>query len=620
MDVLKSKILEMVKRLLDKDARPNPFSDNRPGKDWWHGFLRRHPELSLRSPEQLQLARASACSQEKLMSWYGAYEEFLKDNDITDPDQIWNADETGCPLCPKSGRVLAMRGARDLYRVTGNSKEQVTTLCAISAAGSVVPPLHIFAGKRFKIDPMKGCVPNVVMDKSDSGWINTDLFYNWLGGHFIKRTALIRPLVLLIDGHSSHNDLETAKLCKKNDILLYCLPPHSSHITQPLDVGFYGPLKASWKKAVAKYALDNIGQHVTKYTFAGVFREAWEHTVKLSTIVNYFRTSGIWPVDLKAVRQSKIAPSTIYKDHIPSEVTDPTESVNAKVSTCTSSTTSQEKASQLVLNTLEAVLSSATKSKFEQQHEGYDIEDDELYNAWVKLKLLSISDEVSDKNPSLQDKVRSPDVHVNPQPSPVLSGNKGPLPNLGNEDPLQSIDPSQSPKDICEVFKEVLVVPKNISRKTTTRRGGKSYVPPHVSGTEAITLMEKKLSKNRPKKKRLNVKTSVKRNIVKSRKRKKKRLSNEKRKKKRKQKEKEERVIQRPKRGTRKIAERPKHPVDSEDDSVLCPGRGKHDTSDRWVCCDVCDTWFHAQCTTISQDKYDNLENIDWYCSVCFSD
>ena len=44
-----------------------------------------------------------------------------------------------------------MRGAKDVYQVTGNSKDQVTTLCAISAAGTVVPPMHIFAGKRLRL-------------------------------------------------------------------------------------------------------------------------------------------------------------------------------------------------------------------------------------------------------------------------------------------------------------------------------------------------------------------------------------------------------------------------------------------------------------------------------------
>ena len=65
--------------------------------------------------------------------------------------------------------------------------------------------------------------------------------------------------------------MEISRFRQKNAILLYCLPPHSSQITQPLDVGFYGPLKQSWKKAVAKFSVENVGKSVTKETFAHVF-------------------------------------------------------------------------------------------------------------------------------------------------------------------------------------------------------------------------------------------------------------------------------------------------------------------------------------------------------------
>ena len=50
---------------------------------------------------------------------------------MNDPDQIWNADETGCPLSPKSGRVLVLCGAKDVYQVTGTSAEQVTNHFAL---------------------------------------------------------------------------------------------------------------------------------------------------------------------------------------------------------------------------------------------------------------------------------------------------------------------------------------------------------------------------------------------------------------------------------------------------------------------------------------------------------
>lgn len=58
-------VCEMVKKFL-QDGRPNPFNDNRPGKDWWYAFVRRNPKLSLRSASLLESYRASACSEEAL--------------------------------------------------------------------------------------------------------------------------------------------------------------------------------------------------------------------------------------------------------------------------------------------------------------------------------------------------------------------------------------------------------------------------------------------------------------------------------------------------------------------------------------------------------------------------
>ena len=79
-------------------------------------------------------------------------------------------------------------------------------------------------------NPMKNCVSGVFFGHSPNGWISTELFYGWLANHFSKRVS-IHPIVLLVDGHSSHIDLHISKFCKENDILSFCLPPHSSHVT-----------------------------------------------------------------------------------------------------------------------------------------------------------------------------------------------------------------------------------------------------------------------------------------------------------------------------------------------------------------------------------------------------
>ena len=77
--------------------------------------------------------------------------------------------------------------------------------------------------------------------------------------------------------------------CKENNILLFRLPPQSSHLTQPLDVSFYKPLKAPWGKACSA---QNPGYQVTKHEFSKVFHEAWISCVILSTTVNGSEEAG----------------------------------------------------------------------------------------------------------------------------------------------------------------------------------------------------------------------------------------------------------------------------------------------------------------------------------------
>ena len=197
-----------------------------------------------------------------------------------DPSHIWNCDESGFSLCPKTSKVCAPIGTKTVYAACTANKQQITTLVAISADGRAIPPMHVFPGERFGYFPLEGAVKGAYFGRSHNGWINSEIFYGWVSNFFSKQIGTERPVVLLLDGHKSHINLELSKFCKQDGILLYCLPPHSSHITQPLDVGFFSPLKGNWKKAVDAYRCANVGSPVTKQVFSRVFKEAWIDTVK----------------------------------------------------------------------------------------------------------------------------------------------------------------------------------------------------------------------------------------------------------------------------------------------------------------------------------------------------
>ncbi|KAI4472108.1 helix-turn-helix psq domain [Holotrichia oblita] len=58
---------------------------------------------------------------------------------------VFNGDESGFSLCPKSGKVLAPKGWKNLYQIKlGSDKENLTVLIVFSANGIICPDLVVF--------------------------------------------------------------------------------------------------------------------------------------------------------------------------------------------------------------------------------------------------------------------------------------------------------------------------------------------------------------------------------------------------------------------------------------------------------------------------------------------
>ena len=80
---------------------------------------------------------------------------------------------------------------------------------------------------------------------------------------FVASILPTRPVLLIEDGHSSHISLEVIKLAKENDIHLLCLPVHTTHLLQPLDVGVFRCLKSNFSKMCKQFLAVNPGQVIT---------------------------------------------------------------------------------------------------------------------------------------------------------------------------------------------------------------------------------------------------------------------------------------------------------------------------------------------------------------------
>ena len=69
------------------------------------------------------------------------------------------------------------------------------------------------------------------------------------------------------------------------------MPPHSSHILQPLDVGCFSPLKASYGKQIESLVRVQIN-HITKLEFLPAFKAAFTAAFTEQNIRSGFRATG----------------------------------------------------------------------------------------------------------------------------------------------------------------------------------------------------------------------------------------------------------------------------------------------------------------------------------------
>ncbi|CAH2102148.1 unnamed protein product [Euphydryas editha] len=98
------------------------------------------------------------------------------------PKNIYNCDETGISTVQTPGKILATKGQKKVAFITSWERgKNITLLCAMSAAGGYIPPMFIFPRKRLTHLLEKDGPIGALYKCSDNGWINEDLFFEWVG-------------------------------------------------------------------------------------------------------------------------------------------------------------------------------------------------------------------------------------------------------------------------------------------------------------------------------------------------------------------------------------------------------------------------------------------------------
>ena len=155
-----------------------------------------------------------------------------------------------------------------------------------------------------------GEVPGTQYALSDSGWMDSEIFDNWFLSHFLVHAPPARPLLLLLDGHSSHFNPQFIAKAAFEQVIVFCFPPNTTHLTQPLDKGIFVPLslKRYWNEESHQYLCKHPGQVINDYSFNTVFIRAWGQAMTIPNASGAFGTTAIYPFD----RVTKTVLSSIH--------------------------------------------------------------------------------------------------------------------------------------------------------------------------------------------------------------------------------------------------------------------------------------------------------------------
>ncbi|RPA71171.1 DDE-domain-containing protein, partial [Ascobolus immersus RN42] len=267
-----------------------------------------------------------AGDRDVLRDFFRKWQEVIEEFHIT-PEHIYNWDEKGV-MIGLTGRewVLAARDRKEAYAIQDGNRESVTVIeCAsqanISAFPHILPPYIISAGNtytaanfRYLVETEYGdanILKGAVFRKSKNGYTDNKIGFDYIKWFDLQTREFadngrIHRLAL-VDGHSSHLTLEIIEYCMQPHVNIHivCLPAHSTHILQPMDVGIFGPLSRAYKKEVSAWCRDRTNGRMSFASFLLCYHRARETAITNRNVQKAFEATGLLPLNPRVVLDSR---------------------------------------------------------------------------------------------------------------------------------------------------------------------------------------------------------------------------------------------------------------------------------------------------------------------------
>jgi hypothetical protein len=280
-------------------------ADEPVGKHWVRRFIDRQPALRTRLSRPYDYQRALCEDPDAIGAWFRLVQNMQAKYGIDEAD-FYNFDETGFAMGMISSSLVVTHAERQARakKVQPGNREWATVIQGVSADGWCMPPFILLQGafhlaSWYSETDLPG---DWVIKTTENGWTDNETGLEWVR-HFDKYTATRRKGVyrmLVLDGHESHYSVDFELFCKDKNIIPVYMPPHSSHLLQPLDVGCFAPLKRAYGRQIEDLTKASVN-HITKLEFLVAFKAAFFASMTNENVRAGFRGSGLVPFNPQTV-------------------------------------------------------------------------------------------------------------------------------------------------------------------------------------------------------------------------------------------------------------------------------------------------------------------------------
>ncbi len=250
----------------------------------------------------VEAERANACSDKAISEYLKLTESKINPSSFK-PELTFNVDETMLAFGESRSLVVIPRShTTATTRTPPTPTEHITLVLCIDAGGGHTATVCILPKKHLPrmLDSLS---QKFMWAGQDSGWIDLVGFANWVDKIFLPAVAERRTkpgnesqqALLWVDGHSSRMNADVMKKLKENNVVVSCIPSHTSHILQPLDNGINGAFKSWLTSHKPKTTQSSLPE--ARYTLLRHASRALYHAFEEEAVRAAFDNCGIFPWD-----------------------------------------------------------------------------------------------------------------------------------------------------------------------------------------------------------------------------------------------------------------------------------------------------------------------------------